>query len=128
MAGKLKEPRVITDHRREPVCILPAGVTIQHTTEARSKQRCFVKNHEKTTKITGSWCIALCCFPGVISRYTLCVLCASVVNKLRPDFILTTSAGDRIWQRFEEKGEALSHDDLRELFHDEPALVPRTGQ
>ena len=25
MAGKLKEPRVITDHRHEPVCILPAG-------------------------------------------------------------------------------------------------------
>ena len=25
MAGILKEPRVITDYRREPVCILPAG-------------------------------------------------------------------------------------------------------
>lgn len=25
MAGKLKEPRVITDHNREPVCILPTG-------------------------------------------------------------------------------------------------------
>ena len=24
MAGILKEPRVITDYRREPVCILPA--------------------------------------------------------------------------------------------------------
>jgi len=25
MAGKLKEPMVITDFRREPVCILPVG-------------------------------------------------------------------------------------------------------
>ncbi|MGB7933070.1 MAG: hypothetical protein WCH04_12740 [Gammaproteobacteria bacterium] len=25
MAGKLKEPMVITDYRREPVCILPVG-------------------------------------------------------------------------------------------------------
>ena len=25
MAGKLKEPMVITDYRREPVCILPIG-------------------------------------------------------------------------------------------------------
>ena len=34
---------------------------------------------------------------------------------------------DRIWQRFEEKGEAPSHDDLRELFPDEPPLISRTG-
>jgi hypothetical protein len=27
-----------------------------------------------------------------------------------------------IWQRFEQKGEALSHDDLRALFPDEPVL------
>jgi hypothetical protein len=67
MAGKLKEPRVITDHRREPVCILPAG---------------FYFNDER-------W--------------------------------------ERIWQRYEEKGEALSHGDLRELFPDEPALIPRSG-
>jgi hypothetical protein len=25
MSGKLKESKVITDHRREPVCILPVG-------------------------------------------------------------------------------------------------------
>ena len=31
MAGKLKEPRVITDHRREPVCILPAGFYFDDT-------------------------------------------------------------------------------------------------
>mgnify|MGYP003574256278 FL=1 len=68
MAGKLKEPRVITDHRREPVCILPAG------------------------------------------------------------FYFDDQRWDSIWQRFEEKGEALSHDDLRSLFPDEPALIPRTGQ
>jgi hypothetical protein len=68
MAGKLKEPRVITDHRREPVCILPAG------------------------------------------------------------FYFDDQRWDRIWQRFEEKGEALSHDDLREMFPDEPALIPRSGQ
>ena len=35
------------------------------------------------TKITGSWCIGLCYFPGVILRYTLCVLCASVVNSYK---------------------------------------------
>jgi len=68
MAGKLKEPPVITDHRREPVCILPAG------------------------------------------------------------FYFDDQRWDRIWQRFEEKGEALSHEDLRALFPDEPALIPRTGQ
>ena len=28
MAGKLKEPLVITDYRREPVCILPVVVMI----------------------------------------------------------------------------------------------------
>jgi hypothetical protein len=68
MAGKLKEPRVITDHLREPVCILPTG------------------------------------------------------------FYFDDQRWDRIWQRFEEKGEALSHEDLRALFPDEPALIPRTGQ
>ena len=68
MAGKLKEPRVITDHRREPVCILPTG------------------------------------------------------------FYFDDERWDRIWQRFEEKGEALSHDDLRALFPDEPALIPLPGQ
>ena len=68
MAGKLKEPRVITDHRREPVCILPAG------------------------------------------------------------FYFDDLRWNRILQRFEEKGEALSHDDLRALFPDEPALLPRNGQ
>ena len=67
MPGKLKEPRVITDHRREPVCILPAG------------------------------------------------------------FYLDDARWERIWARFEEKGEALSHADLRELFPDEPALRERPG-
>ena len=65
MSGKLKEPRVITDHQREPVCILPAG------------------------------------------------------------FYFDDERWERIWQRFEEKGEPLSHDDLRDLFPDEPAL--KTG-
>jgi len=62
MAGKLNEPRVITDHRHEPVCILPHG------------------------------------------------------------FQLDDARWEAIWQRFEEKGAALSHDDLRDLFPDEPAL------
>jgi len=65
MAGKLKEPRVITDHRREPVCILPAG------------------------------------------------------------FYFDDARWQRIWQRFEEKCAALSHDDLRDLFPDEPVLQDR---
>ena len=68
MAGKLKEPRVITDHRREPVCILPAG------------------------------------------------------------FYFDDARWDRIWARFEEKGEALTHADLRELFPDDPALRERPGR
>mgnify|MGYP001820210070 FL=1 len=65
MAGKLKEPRVITDHNREPVCILPTG------------------------------------------------------------FYFDDARWDRIWERYEEKGESLTHEDLRTLFPDEPALVPR---
>jgi hypothetical protein len=62
MTGKQREPRVITDYRREPVCILPTG------------------------------------------------------------FYFDDERWRRIWQRFEEKGAALSHDDLRTLFPDEPAL------
>ena len=65
MAGKLKEPRVITDHNREPVCILPTG------------------------------------------------------------FYFDDARWDRNWERYEEKGESLTHEDLRALFPDEPALVPR---
>ena len=63
MTGKLTEPRVITDYRREPVCILPAG------------------------------------------------------------FYLDDERWESIWQRYEAKGECLSHDDLRVLFPDEPALA-----
>ena len=65
MKGKLTEPRVITDYRGEPVCILPVG------------------------------------------------------------FYFTDDRWQAIWQRFEEKDEALSHEDLRALFPDEPALAPR---
>ena len=65
MKGKLTEPRVITDYRGEPVCILPIG------------------------------------------------------------FYFTDERWQAIWQRFEEKDEALSHEDLRILFPDEPTLVPR---
>ncbi|MGD2138223.1 MAG: hypothetical protein PVF08_08195 [Gammaproteobacteria bacterium] len=62
MSGKLREPKVITDQRRDPVCILPAG------------------------------------------------------------FYFADERWLRIWRRFEEKGKALSHEDLRALFPDEPAL------
>jgi hypothetical protein len=65
MAGKLKEPRVITDHRQEPVCILPSG------------------------------------------------------------FYFDDARWNRIWERYEEKGESLTHEDLRNLFPDEPALSSR---
>jgi hypothetical protein len=68
MKGKLTEPRVITDYRGEPVCILPIG------------------------------------------------------------FYLTEDRWQTIWQRFGEKDAALSHEDLRALFPDEPALVPRTSE
>jgi hypothetical protein len=62
MAGKLKEARGISDHRRGPVCILPAG------------------------------------------------------------FYIDDARREKIWQRFEEKGTALDHDDLRALFPEEPVL------
>lgn len=65
MAGKLTEPRIITDYRQEPVCILPAG------------------------------------------------------------FYLDDQRWDAIWQRFGLKGSSLTHDDLRELFPDEPVLQKR---
>jgi hypothetical protein len=65
MKGKLTEPRVITDYRGEPVCILPIG------------------------------------------------------------FYFTDDRWQAIWQRFDEKGEALTHEDLRTLFPDEPTLIPR---
>ena len=65
MAVKLKEPRVITDHQQEPVCILPTG------------------------------------------------------------FYFDDARWNRIWERYEEQGESLTHEDLRALFPDEPALVPR---
>lgn len=65
MAGKLTEPRVITDHRQEPVCILPAG------------------------------------------------------------FYLDDARWEQIWARYADKGESLTHDDLRALFPEEPALQNR---
>jgi len=65
MKGKLKEPRAITDHQQEPVCILPVG------------------------------------------------------------FYFDDQRWELIWERFEEKGEPLTHADLRELFPDDPALLPR---
>ena len=65
MAGKLKEPRVITDHQREPVCILPTG------------------------------------------------------------FYFDDARWEMIWQRYEEKGACLTHDDLLALFPEEPVLQQR---
>jgi hypothetical protein len=62
MAGKLKEPMVITDYRREPVCILPVG------------------------------------------------------------FYFDDDRWETIWQRFDEKGAALTREDLLTLFPEEPVL------
>jgi hypothetical protein len=62
MAGKLREPMVITDYRREPVCILPVG------------------------------------------------------------FYFDDARWEMIWARFDEKGEALTREDLVELFPDEAVL------
>ena len=62
MAGKLKEPMTITDHRQQLVCILPVGF---HFDDTRWKA---------------------------------------------------------IWERYEEKGKTLIHDDLRALFPEEPTL------
>ena len=43
------------------------------------------------------------------------------------DFYFDDARWDRIWARYEEKGDALIHADLRELFPDEPALRERPG-
>lgn len=69
MAGKLIEPKVITDFNNKPVCILPVG---------------FYFNDQR-------W--------------------------------------EMIWQRFDEKGESLTMEDLRQLFPDEQTLrVPELVQ
>ncbi|MDH5735960.1 MAG: hypothetical protein OEY87_07540 [Gammaproteobacteria bacterium] len=62
MAGKLKEPKVITDYNNKPVCILPTG------------------------------------------------------------FYFDDSRWELIWERYDQKGESLTMDDLRLLFPDEPTL------
>lgn len=61
-AGKLKEPKVITDYKQRTVCLLPVG---------------FYFNDER-------W--------------------------------------EKIWQRFDEKGDTLSMADLKELFPDEETV------
>lgn len=69
MAGKLIEPKVITDFNNKPVCILPTG------------------------------------------------------------FYFDDQRWEMIWQRFDEKGESLTMDDLRQLFPDEETLqVPELVQ
>ncbi len=72
MAGKLLEPKVITDFNNKPVCILPIG------------------------------------------------------------FYFDDERWERIWQRYEEKGESLTLEDLLQLFPEDPTLhVPelvRSGE
>ena len=72
MAGKLIEPKVITDFNNKPVALLPTG------------------------------------------------------------FYFDDQRWDMIWQRYDQKGESLTMEDLRELFPDEPTLVTaelkRTGE
>ncbi len=65
MAGKLKEPKVITDFNNNPVAILPTG------------------------------------------------------------FYFDDEAWDKIWQRFEEKGESLTMEDLHAMFPDDETVKPR---
>ena len=62
MAGKLIEPKVITDFNNKPVCILPTG------------------------------------------------------------FYFDDQRWEMIWQRFDEKGESLTMEDLRQLFPDDETL------
>ena len=62
MAGKLKEPKIISHYNDDLVCILPIG------------------------------------------------------------FYFDDERWEQIWQRFEEKGEALILEDLKQLFPDEPTL------
>ena len=72
MAGKLLEPKVITDYNNKPVCILPTG------------------------------------------------------------FYFDDQRWEAIWKKFDDKGESLTMDDLREIFPDEPTLqvkeLSRTGE
>ena len=72
MAGKLTEPKVITDFNNKPVALLPVG------------------------------------------------------------FYFDDDRWEKIWQRYDEKGESLTMEDLRELFPDDPTLVTpdlqRTGE
>ena len=62
MAGKLIEPKVITDFNNKPVCILPVG------------------------------------------------------------FYFDDQRWEMIWQRYDEKGESLTLEDLRQMFPDDPTL------
>lgn len=66
MAGRLKEPKVITHYNGDLVCILPVG------------------------------------------------------------FYFDDDRWEKIWQCFEEKGESLIMEDLRQLFPDEPTLQVQT--
>lgn len=72
MAGKLIEPKVITDFNNKPVCILPKG------------------------------------------------------------FYFDDERWEMIWQRFDQKGESLTLEDLKQLFPDDEALqapeLVRTGE
>ena len=58
--------------------------------------------------------------PRVITDYR-----GEPVRILPIGFYFTDERWQAIWQRFEEKDESLSHEDLRILFPDEPTLVPR---
>jgi hypothetical protein len=73
MTGKLTEPRVITDYRQEPVCILPAGFYLD---DARWEQLWL-----DDARWEQLW--------------------------------LDDARWEQLWARYDEKGESLTHDDLR---------------
>ena len=55
MPGKLKEPRVITDHQREPVCILPTGFYFDDT----RWEKIWLRYEEKGASLTHDDLLAL---------------------------------------------------------------------
>jgi hypothetical protein len=55
MAGKLKEPMVNTDYRREPVCILPIGFYFDDDRREKIWQR-YDKKGALLTRETCSHC------------------------------------------------------------------------
>ncbi|MEN8108465.1 MAG: hypothetical protein ABFS22_10720 [Pseudomonadota bacterium] len=60
--------------------------------------------------------------PMTITDYRQQLVCILPVG-----FYFSDDRWDLIWKCFEEKGDALTHDDLRKMFPDEPVLHRPAG-